>query len=271
MSATSFNIIYWQKGERRADTIEVVDEEPLSIRVQGQPYAVVMRTPGEELAHTAGFCLTEGLIDSPDDIVNLASCDDEDTNVVTVTLTAERQKRIAGFLDRRGYISQTSCGICGKTIVGELIQILQPLDDAVTIGLEAAERCMRNLEQFQPLRHRSAASHAAVILDQRLELLAVSEDVGRHNALDKALGRLFLDRRLEAAKVAVMSSRISYELVQKAVRARIPILMGLSRPTSLALNLADQLNITIVGATKTTGLLLFTHPERLVEQENGPA
>ena len=147
----------------------------------------------------------------------------------------------------------------------ELIQILQPVEDPVTIDLAAAEHCLRTLEQFQPLRDRSAASHAAVIFDKHLQMLSVSEDVGRHNALDKAVGRLFLDRRLDLAEVAVMSSRISYELVQKAVRARIPILMGLSRPTSLALDLADELNITIVGATKTTGLLLFTHPERLTD------
>ena len=102
-----------------------------------------------------------------------------------------------------------------------------------------------------------------MLFNAELKHLAVAEDVGRHNALDKAIGRLFLDGKLDQAKVAVMSSRISYELVQKAMRARIPILMGLSRPTSLALNLADQLNITIVGATKTTGLLIFTHPERL--------
>ena len=269
MSTTPYTIIHWQQGRQRTITLDVLDEEPLSIRVQGNPYAVVMRTPGDDLAHTAGFCLTEGLIDSPDDIVNLASCDGGDTNVVTVTLTPERLKLIGAHLDRRGYISQTSCGICGKTIVEDLIQILQPVENSVTIGLRETEQCLRNLEQFQPLRRSSAASHAAVLFDARLALLAVAEDVGRHNALDKAVGRLFLEHRLASAKVAIMSSRISYELVQKAVRARIPILMGLSRPTGLALNLADQLNITIVGATKTSGLLLFTHPERLTEDTGG--
>jgi FdhD protein len=263
MSTTPYTTVKWQDGQRRTLFLDVVDEEPLSIRVQGTPYAVVMRTPGDDPAHTAGFCLTEGLIDSPDDMVNLSICDEGDTNVVTVTLTPERRKRIADHLDRRGYISQTSCGICGKTIVEELMQLLEPIDDSISIGMQAAEQSLRTLEHHQPLRRSSAASHAALLFDAELKRLAVAEDVGRHNALDKAIGRLFLDGKLDQAKVAVMSSRISYELVQKAMRARIPILMGLSRPTSLALNLADQLNITIVAATKTTGLLIFTHPERL--------
>ena len=243
--------------------LEVIDEEPLAIRVQGHPYAVVMRTPGDDLAHAAGFCLTEGLVDDVDEIVNLASCDDGDTNVVTVTLTPARRALIGRQLDRRGYISQTSCGICGKTLVDELMQELQPIAEEMTVSLELAEKCLRNLEMYQPLHMRSAAAHAAVLFDAQFNPLVAMEDVGRHNALDKAIGRLFVERRLHQAKIAAISSRLSYELVQKAVRARIPILMALSRPTSLALALAHKLNISVVGATKTTGLMLFTHPGRL--------
>lgn len=265
MGSTHFNATLWQNKRKQAMSLEVIDEEPLAIRVQGQPYTVVMRTPGDDLAHAAGFCLTEGLIDDLDEIVNLASCEDGDTNVVTVTLTPARRAIIGRQLDRRGYISQTSCGICGKTLVDELIQELRPITEPVTISLNLAEKCLRNLEAFQPLHMRSAAAHAAVLFDAQFNPLVATEDVGRHNALDKAIGRLLMDRRLQLARVAAMSSRLSYELVQKAVRARIPILMALSRPTSLALNLAHKLNISIVGATKTTGLILFTHPDRLTE------
>lgn len=265
MSATQYPIIHWQNSQRQDASLDIIDEEPLAIRVQGNPYAVVMRTPGDDLAHTAGFCLTEGLIDTPDDIVNLSSCEGDETNVVTVTLTVQRQKAIEAHLDRRGYISQTSCGICGKTLVDELIQVLRPVKDQTTVPLQLAEQTLVNLEQLQPLRQRSAASHAAALFDADLKLLTTAEDVGRHNALDKAVGRLFLDGRLHLAKVAAMSSRISYELVQKAVRARIPILLALSRPTSLALSLAIELNITLAGATKSSGLFLYSHPHRLSE------
>ncbi len=262
MSESDHTIIQWKEGRQQTLTKTFIHEEPLSIRVQGTPYVVVMRTPGDEIAHVAGFCLAEGLVDRPEDIVNIAMCDGEDTNVVTVTLTPARQKIVAGHLDRRGYISQTSCGLCGKTLIDELYQTLHPIDDPSTIAPYEAETCLRNLDRFQPMRSRSAASHAAALFDDNLNILAAMEDVGRHNALDKVVGRLFLDNRLHLAKVLVMSSRISYELVQKAARARIPIFLAHSRPTRLAIGLADQLNMTLAGAIRPSGLFLYTHTER---------
>lgn len=264
MSLTRMNIEVWQDFRRRSASMEMIGEEPLSIRVQGRPYAVVMRTPGDDLAHAAGFCLTEGLVETPEDIVNLACCDGGDTNVVTVTLTRQRQQTVAGHLDRRGYISQSSCGLCGKTLVDELVQDLQPLEDGPTFCLSTAEDRLRHLETFQPLRERSGASHAAVLFDADLNPLAAAEDVGRHNALDKAIGRLFLDRRLHLARAVAMSSRISYELVQKTARARIPIFLALSRPTRLAVDLAIQLNMSLAGAIKSSGLYLYCHSQRFL-------
>ncbi len=265
MSISRRTIALWQDAQIRSLEMAMLDEEPLAIRVQGQPYAVVMRTPGEELAHAAGFCFTEGIVDQPEEIRQLATCDTEDTNVVTVTLTPERRAAIGGHLERRGYISQTGCGLCGKTVIEEVVQQLPPVTGDVVISLAAAEKTLRQLDQLQPMRRSSAASHAAAIFDADLEPLAVMEDVGRHNALDKAIGRLFLDRRLHLAKVVMMSSRISYELVQKTARARIPIIMALSRPTRLALDLADRLGISLAGTAKPTGLYLYCHSRRFEE------
>lgn len=265
MSTSRRTITLWQDAQTRSLEMAILDEEPLAIRVQGQPYAVVMRTPGEELAHAAGFCFTEGIVDHPEDMIQLATCDTEDTNVVTVTLSPERRAAIGGHLERRGYISQTSCGLCGKTVIEEVVQQLPPVTGGVVIPLAAAETVLRQLDRLQPMRRSSAASHAAAIFDGQLNPLAVMEDVGRHNALDKAIGRLFLDRRLHLAKVVMMSSRISYELVQKTARARIPIIMALSRPTRLALDLADRLGIALAGIAKPAGLYLYCHPERFGE------
>ena len=262
MSTTRIKIDVWQNDRWRSEPMEVIDEEPLSIRVQGAPYAVVMRTPGDELAHAAGFCLTEGLIDTPDDIVNLAFCDTEDTNVVTITLTPQRQQQVSAHLDRRGYISQSSCGLCGKTLIDELVPVLHTVKDEFSISLASVEERIRHLEAFQPLRARCGASHAAVLFDAELNPLTAAEDVGRHNALDKAIGRLFLDRRLHLAKAAMLSSRISYELVQKAARAGIPILVALSRPTRLAVDLAQRLEMSLAGTAKPSGMFLYTHSER---------
>ena len=269
MSDPQTTIDQWHNGILKPVTMTFIEEEPLAIRVQGNPYAVVMRTPGDDLAHAAGFCLTEGLVDDPDDIVNLATCDMDDTNVVTVTLSPQRREKVAGHLDRRGYISQTSCGLCGKTLVDELIQELRPLKDETAIGLAEAEAVVRRLDDLQPLRRRTRASHAAALFDADLQPLVVMEDVGRHNALDKAIGRLFLDRRLYQAKVAVLSSRISYELVQKSVRARVPILMALSRPTRLAVDLGSHLGMSLAGAMRPEGLFLYCNAQRFVDSGRG--
>ena len=104
-------VIFWNKSARKWLPRDLIQEEPLSIRIQGKPYSVILRTPGDELAHVAGFCLAEGIVDTPEDYATIAYCDDTDTNVVTVTLKASRLEKISDHLDRRGFISQTSCGI----------------------------------------------------------------------------------------------------------------------------------------------------------------
>ena len=261
--------VWWNGQFHDAPPITFIAEEPLSIRVQGKPYAVVMRTPGDDIALAAGFGLTEGLVDHRSDIVELGCCEIDSTNVVTLTLTAERQQAIAAHLDRRGYISQTSCGICGKSVVEELRQEIVPIKDGTSIELQAALNCLIHLGDLQPLRRKTAATHGAALFDARMDLLSVAEDVGRHNALDKAIGRLFYDNRLDQAKAAALSSRISYELVQKAARARIPVLLAVSRPTQLAVTLARELNITLAGFARPDGLFIYTHPYRLIEKKIG--
>jgi len=124
-------------------------------------------------------------------------------------------------------------------------------------------RSMADLPTHQPLRQLTRASHAAAIYDTDGVLLSVAEDVGRHNALDKAIGELFLGARLNRAALLVLSSRISYELVQKAARARIPVIMAVSRPTSLALHLAEALDICLAGPAPDDGLLVYTHDRRV--------
>ncbi len=246
-----------------AGAMALIAEEPLAIRVQGRPYAVIMRTPGAEREHAAGFCLAEGIVDQLSDIATIASCDDGDTNVVTVTVTAERAAAIAGHLDRREYISQSSCGLCGKTLVDELHQEISPLVSNAVVSSRRVEAFLLDLPRHQPLRDSTRAAHAAAIYDLAGNLLAVAEDVGRHNALDKAVGSLFLDGRLGAAALVILSSRISYELVQKVARARIPIVAAHSRPTALSVRLAERLNITLTCLANGSGLLVFCGNRRL--------
>jgi len=258
-------LIHWDQAAKKSEQQDLLGEEPLSIRLEGNPYAVVMRTPGEEIAHVAGFCLTEGIIDTPDDLTSIGFCEDDDTNVVTVTLTPSRRGQITDILDRRGFISQTSCGLCGKELVKDLYQIIKPLEANHPIDIQKALTCLEALPNIQPLRKQTLASHAAAIYGSDLELLTVAEDVGRHNALDKAIGKAFLSHQLNRAELLILSSRISYELVQKSARARIPVMLAHSRPTALAVDLAANLNITLASLDDNdAGLYVFCGEHRLI-------
>jgi FdhD protein len=256
----------WNGDTLRASRHDLIGEEPLEIRVEGKPYAVVLRTPGEELAHAAGFCLAEGLVDHPEELATMALCDGEGSNVVTVTLSAQRRTLVAGLLERRSYISQTGCGLCGRELVEELAREVQVLPSAPgRFALARMDACLRMLAEHQPLRAATRTAHAAALLDWDLRLLITSEDVGRHNALDKAIGRLFLERRLASAGLAVLSSRISYEMVLKAARAQIGVVLGFSWPTGLAVDLAERLGMALACTDGTRGLVVFCGAERFAE------
>ncbi len=256
------NVISWDKNSKMDETLHLISEEPLSIRIQGKAYSVIMRTPGEEIEHVAGFCLSEGIVDTTDDIETISFCNEEDTNVVTVTVKSSRRNEIASIMDRRGFISQTSCGICGKELAEDLFQKIQPVVSKTRINKTKALACLEDLSTKQPLRKQTKASHAAAIYNADFELLSIAEDVGRHNALDKAIGKLFLKNRLPEISLLILSSRISYELVQKAARARIPAILSVSRPTSLAVELAMKLRISMACFAPHDGLYIFDNQDR---------
>ncbi len=261
--STDYKVAVWNRKDFTGDALSLIGEEPLSIRVQGNPYAVIMRTPGEELAHVAGFCLAEGVVDRPEEIVSIARCDGDDANVIAVTLTAARRALIDDILDRREFISQTSCGICGKEVVKDLESRIRPVTDEIRFPIDGATDCLNEISAHQPLRKITRGAHTALIFNRQMELISAAEDVGRHNALDKAIGKLFLDGRIAQAGLLVMASRVSYELVQKAARARIPVIVAVSRPTALAVELAVALNMTLATKAKGVGLFVFSAPQRL--------
>ena len=223
-------LIHWNNRTKTATNKKLLGEEPLSISIEGKPYAVVMRTPGDEFAHVAGFCLTEGIIDTPDDLTSIGFCEDDDSNVVTLTLTPARRKQIPEIMDRRGFISQTSCGICGKELVEELYQIIKPVPDDPLLDSSKACACLENLTAQQSLRRQTKASHAAVLYNAHYELLSVAEDVGRHNALDKLIGWAFLNKKLPFHhQIIMVSGRASFELLQKCLFAGAPIFCAVLR------------------------------------------
>ena len=253
-------ILQWENNKLSDTTLGLIVEEPLSIRVNGQPYAVIMRTPGEEIPHAAGFCLSEGIIDKPDDFTTIASCEDGDTNVVTITLSEGRRKKIPGILERKRYLSQTSCGICGKEMVQDICRMVSPPSKREKIELSRVYTCLMSLPEHQILRKKTRAVHAASIHTSTYDFVTMAEDVGRHNAVDKAIGKIFLKKRMDEAFLLVLSSRISFELVQKAARAGIQVIVAYSRPTELAIQVAEKNQMTLMSRSGNDGFHIFCSP-----------
>jgi FdhD protein len=258
----SQNMILFENGTIEEREQALILEEPLSIRIEGKPYSVVMRTPGDELAHAAGFCLAEGLVEDPENFTTLGFCTEDDVNVVTATLAPERRQKVHDILNRQGFISQTSCGICGKELLTDLYQIVKPVNSTITIDIDQAKNCVQRLSEHQDLYSLTGSSHAAMVFDADLVPLAWAEDVGRHNALDKAIGKTFLNGQLRRLRVGAMSSRLSFELVQKAARAGLEIMVSMSRPTALAVELAESLNMTLACLGKKKGFMIFCGQKR---------
>jgi FdhD protein len=252
-----------EHGECRTDHLELIGEEPLLLRIEDKAYSVVMRTPGEEVFHAAGTCLGEGIIDSVDDFKTVGWDENLDPNIVDIWLTEERKKKIPNILKRKSYISQTSCGICGKGMIEDLQQVLSPLQDKSVFTIDQVFDCAAKLSKKQSFYPITRGSHAALILDGQMEDLSFAEDVGRHNALDKAIGKALMKNELDRAKVLVMSSRLSYELVQKAARARISVMISKSRPTAMAVQMGKGLNMTLACAFEEKKLLILCGGQRI--------
>ncbi|UCG52817.1 MAG: formate dehydrogenase accessory sulfurtransferase FdhD [Candidatus Latescibacterota bacterium] len=236
--------------------LELIAEEPLLIRIDEKPYSVVMRTPGEEAFHAVGFCLGEGIIDAPDDLDIVGYDEHLDPNVIDIWLQPERRKKIPRVLRRRSFVSQTSCGICGKQLIEDLYQKLSPAENGLEIDLDRIFDCINMLSERQRYYQTTRGSHAALVLDDQLRAIAFAEDIGRHNALDKAIGKALMDGQLPNAKILVLSSRNSYELVQKAARAQLQMMISYSRPTDLAVEMAKALNMTLVFPDKGSELAI---------------
>lgn len=239
-------------------------EEPLEIRVNGEPYAVVMRTPGNEIELAAGFCLTEGIVDSLSDIMTMGFCPDADEtkNIVNMVVREKSDKNCSS--SARSMASRSSCGICGIKMLGDLEKELSPLSSGIKIGAHDLEAMQAEMWKHQDLFRRTKATHAVCLASADGKMLAVREDVGRHNAMDKVIGFAMLNG-IDCTGCAVfLSSRISYEMVQKAIRAKIPVVAAVSAATSLAVDLAGRFDCTLVGRVRDDGFVVYSGASRIV-------
>lgn len=254
----------------RADTL--VAEEPLEIRLNGKPLAITMRTPGDDFALAVGFLVSEGVLAAADEVVSVVYCagataDGVNTyNVVDVTL-APGVPMPDITLERNVYTT-SSCGLCGKASLDAVRTSTRlPIDDRLAPRLTPAllSSLPDRLRAAQAVFDRTGGLHAAALFDADGELLDAREDVGRHNAVDKLVGRALLDGRLPlAGRILMVSGRASFELAQKAVMAGIPVLAAVSAPSSLAVDLAAESGLTLVGFLRGTSMNVYAGEDRIV-------
>ena len=259
-------------GPARDDAVAV--EEPLEIRVGGRGVAVTMRTPGHDRELAAGFLLTEGVIRTADELLDVYACRDlphgQEGNVVEAVLSAAAKVRFDPARLTRHVFTASSCGLCGKATIEALACGLPPLSAAGGVG-EAGRFAAAGLGAWpdrlraaQPGFDATGGLHAAARFSGRGELVAVREDVGRHNALDKLLGAALWAGETPLADAGVLvSGRLSFELVQKCWAAGVPLLAGIGAPSSLAVELAQAAGMTLVGFLRADRANVYAGAERL--------
>jgi FdhD protein len=263
---TTTPIVEWRDGETHRQQDEVVVEEPLEIRVKGVPVSVTMRTPGDDGELAVGFLITEGIISSREDvrgIDNEAGSGPNAHNVVDVALRVGLDVDLERL--RRNVFAASSCGVCGKASIDAVrVRGLMPPARDVMLSPDVLRGMTETLRAGQTVFGRTGGLHAAGIFDLDGRMLAIREDVGRHNAVDKIIGHAILTGEIPLARsVLVVSGRGGFEIVQKALAASIPIVAAVSAPSSLAVQLAREMGQTLVGFLRGGRFVIYAGEERL--------
>jgi FdhD protein len=247
--------------ERAID--DVVIEEPLEIRVNGESLSVTMRTPGDDFDLAVGLLKSEGVIRTREEIGTIAYCPDEDQpelkNVVNVTLV-DGSRRIESS---RRLWSNSSCGLCGKATLEAVHQACEPIASDLRISSATLMSLPSQLRQAQANFERTGGIHAVGLFDSVGNLLVLREDIGRHNAVDKVVGAALSAGRVLSDTVMMVSGRLGFEIAQKAVVAGVPVVVSISAASSLAIELAAEFGLTAVGFLRGRTMNVYSHPERI--------
>ena len=253
----------------RRDDLVVV-EEPLEIRLArlgepgpGRPISITMRTPGSDVELALGFLHGEGLIRSNRDVASVHECG-ADRNVVRIELAADVPLDLARL--ERNFYTSSSCGVCGKASLEAVAAMMaaKPVEGAGNVSAALLRSLAGRLHSAQPVFRDTGGLHAASLFDESGALIAASEDVGRHNALDKLVGgRLLADALPLSGSVLLLSGRASFELLQKAAMAGVPVVASVGAPSSLAIDLAQRTGILLAGFLRGDSFNVYAHGERL--------
>jgi FdhD protein len=267
-------VVRYDDGTSRSAFDAVVTEEPLELRLIAggvtHTLAVTMRTPGNDFELAAGFVLSEGIVRSRDDVANVSYCIDpaidaeQRYNIVNVELRSTQLPDLARF--ERHFTMNSSCGVCGRANLQALRDLgVEPIEDPARVPASLIYSLPERMRRAQRVFETTGGLHAAALFDAAGDPVAVREDVGRHNALDKIAGWALMEGRLPLrGTILFVSGRASYEILQKAAVARIPIVCAVSAPSSLAVDLARDFNVTLLGFVRGSHANVYTGGERIV-------
>jgi FdhD protein len=271
--APPVQVARWRAGDWRDDRDQVAAEEPLQLSLDGKPLSIVMRTPGNDLELALGLLWAEQVIGSLDDVARIrisAEAQESEPRVSVASDLVESNhvdvylRTSAGRRPERSFLASSACGVCGATTVESLALDFAQIAPGLTVGAAMLPALSDRLRERQRIFESTGGLHAAGLFDEHGELQLLREDIGRHNAVDKVVGRALLDGRLPLERsVLAVSGRAGYEVVQKAVAAGIPILAAVGAPSSLAVATAERFGMTLVGFLRDDRFNVYTAPERI--------
>ena len=266
MSQIASNPIYrFENGQVLQQTDDLVEEQPLEIRIRGQAISVTMRTPGHDAQLAAGFLLTEGLIHSRSDILQIEHCvKNEFDNVIDVLLAPLVPVDFAKLT--RHVFASSSCGLCGKSTIDAIRSQFPtiPNESTPTISASTVTALPATMRKHQSTFDRTGGLHAAALFDQSGNLLVLHEDIGRHNAVDKVLGHALLNNWIPLTHhILLLSGRSSFEIMQKSLAARLPIIAAVSAPSNLAVEFAKENHQTLIGFLRDSRFNVYSGAERI--------
>ncbi len=272
-AAPGLRVRKWTAGQWSEAPDAVVTEEPLQLLLDGKPLSVVMRTPGEDIELALGLMFAEGIARTLDDIrllrISAESGETESRIQVDASIVESNQVDIHFAHEprrkpERSMLASSACGVCGAVLIDDLRRDLARLPAESTVDAALLPGLVERLRSGQGVFERTGGLHAAGLFDSSGELLCMREDIGRHNAVDKVVGRMLLDGRLPAGDtILVVSGRAGYEIVQKSITAGIPVLAAVGAPSSLAVALSREFNQTLVGFLRGERFNVYAAPERL--------
>lgn len=272
-AAPGLHIRRWAAGQWSESADMVVTEEPLQLMLDGEALSVVMRTPGHDIELTLGLMFSEGIIRATRDVrvikISAEAGEDEQGVAVESVLVESNQVDVhlmgkARRKPQRSMLASSACGVCGTVLIEDLRRDLAVLPAGPAVEPALLPGLVDRLRSGQGVFDRTGGLHAAGLFTRAGELASLREDVGRHNAVDKVVGRALLDKSLPAGdSILVVSGRAGYEIVQKSITAGIPILAAVGAPSSLAVALAREFNQTLVGFLKGERFNVYSAPERL--------